>query len=1381
MSWTIRLIVHRIKSARGSRLRTGNSSSIVPSTPAAPAPGGTNGFTFGQSQSFPPISATPGSGAQNGSQSFAFGSGGGGASNTSNSFQIPSTPSFNFTSFGSNQGMTNPFSTGAPPTANQGFQGSLFNIPPAGGQDNTQQSNQPAQSNGNLFGAATPQKTETPFSFGITTSTATAPSNVFGQTSGNNMFGKPDSTPGIFGAPQGSKTGDDAMETSPDGKPMFGGFGGTGQPSTQVSNTAQSPSFSFGASTTPATSTTQATGSTPFTLTSTAPAGGLFGSNIESLQSPKFVPPASGFSFGQASKPQENTPTTSATAQTTTPATGFSFGQVSKPTENTSTTSAIAPATTTSSPSIFSTPSATSNLFGAPAKLKDTEAPATTTTSAPSFFSTPSATNNLFGTPAKPKETETPAATAATSAPSFFSTPSTTNNLFGTSAKPKDTEAPATATTTNAPFFSSTPTATSTLFGAPDKQKQQEIQAPSTTPGTSIFAGATPSATTNNLFGARVSGDATATPSTANPLFGATKPKGSDIATSTTNPLFGATKPGDSGAAKADESKTSESETGPTSTPLFSSSVSATPFNASTATSNASTGASTSIFKPTASAPAGSIPPPTASNTLFGVKPEEPKSTNEAPKEKDSAFKPEQKPLFGLSKPQESSTPSLFTPFEAPTAEGKESSTPSGKTGKAPLFTPFKAPDAANKDDSTETSTAPSQNVFAKPATPSQDLFAKPTIPATSTSTFGKAIEAPKPKYADSGTQTKFEAQPKWASFLPESIPDHLTTEEQRENYIRMWRLGTLNASFKAQIAQIDPQKQDIDNIIAYYVMMRTQLGIPTGLTTILSPIRSDSPEDFPPKPISPLKRKADTQGDTATQKRRRSIDESDNAISHESPKNSQIFGATSTSPKRKSLDTDNDEDMLNGQVGKRAKTNGVTNSHADEDTAKSTSKPAVSDTLTKFASSFVAQKSQSTRASSPSNSEGSDGESDKEEEKTKTNGSTSPANGASPTTGGRSLFDRVQFDDAGKPMRQVEPEKEGEKEDKQTTKDDNPVASLFSGSKFASSFNTSPSTTPQFSFAGSEAATPHTPSPAKSESEKPAPSASLFGNLTPPSAPTSFTSTTPAAPPPNKSFFDTPAKDGATPSGSSAPSPSIFAKLTPKEPATFGNVASTSSAASPPSNTSTLFGTGSDQPKPLFPGPMASSPSAQPNNASPPSNTGSLFGTGSEQPQPLFPGPMASASPSQPSSTASSTDASRSTTPVQPDATAEETETDNLPQVDLSRGAGEENEDVLFETRARGLKLVAGTGWESQGVGFLRILKNRETGRSRILLRADPSGKVILNTLLLPQVEYSHRGSNVQFLVFNEAKPEQWTLKVKTQTLAADLVAIMQGNKKGE
>jgi hypothetical protein len=78
---------------------------------------------------------------------------------------------------------------------------------------------------------------------------------------------------------------------------------------------------------------------------------------------------------------------------------------------------------------------------------------------------------------------------------------------------------------------------------------------------------------------------------------------------------------------------------------------------------------------------------------------------------------------------------------------------------------------------------------------------------------------------------------------------------------------------------------------------------------------------------------------------------------------------------------------------------------------------------------------------------------------------------------------------------------------------------------------------------------------------------------------------------------------------------------------------------------------------------------------------------------------------------------------------------------------AGEEDENCIYEVRCRGSKLVE-KSWEVQGVGPLRVLVNKETKRARLLLRADPSGKAVLNTSISRTIDYKIQPGGCTFLV---------------------------------
>ncbi|TQB76093.1 hypothetical protein MPDQ_000857 [Monascus purpureus] len=322
-----------------------------------------------------------------------------------------------------------------------------------------------------------------------------------------------------------------------------------------------------------------------------------------------------------------------------------------------------------------------------------------------------------------------------------------------------------------------------------------------------------------------------------------------------------------------------------------------------------------------------------------------------------------------------------------------------------------------------------------------------------------------------------------------------------------------------------------------------------------------------------------------------------------------------------------------------------------------------------------------------------------------------SSATAAAPS-GGRSLFDCIQYDKDGNPERREDATSDEKASDK-------PFSGLFKNSKFGSSFNASGSSTSNiFSSNGGAASTLE---------KTPSNTSNIFGSST------TLGSSTFKPASDNTWKINTPIKfaaDSIATATSESKSESASGMATPDQSKPF----------------STLFGGSSAGAK------SAGTPQ-QP-----------LFGFG-------FGAPSQQAKPALASSTATSDTPSRSTTPGPNSETgAEGTEpgdaAEPLPQVDLARStAGEENEDLVLETRARGLKIKPGAGWESQGVGYLRVLKHRTTSRSRIILRADPSGKVVLNTALNKAIDYSASGNNVRFFVPQaEGPPEQWALRVKKE-----------------
>lgn len=116
---------------------------------------------------------------------------------------------------------------------------------------------------------------------------------------------------------------------------------------------------------------------------------------------------------------------------------------------------------------------------------------------------------------------------------------------------------------------------------------------------------------------------------------------------------------------------------------------------------------------------------------------------------------------------------------------------------------------------------------------------------------------------------------------------------------------------------------------------------------------------------------------------------------------------------------------------------------------------------------------------------------------------------------------------------------------------------------------------------------------------------------------------------------------------------------------------------------------------------------------------------------------------------------------------------------------AGEEGEDCIFNGRGKGLKSVEGKdgekSWATQGVGPLRILVDKESKRARILLRAEPSGRAVLNTSINRAIDYKVQGTSCQFLVPRDdgSGMDLWILRIKKEA-AEELETALKSAKEG-
>ena len=401
------------------------------------------------------------------------------------------------------------------------------------------------------------------------------------------------------------------------------------------------------------------------------------------------------------------------------------------------------------------------------------------------------------------------------------------------------------------------------------------------------------------------------------------------------------------------------------------------------------------------------------------------------------------------------------------------------------------------------------------------------------------------------------------------------------------------------------------------------------------------------------------------------------------------------------------------------------------------------------------------------------------------------------PRSTGPSIFERISRDEKGEPLRELPP-----KEDKNTSglfgssslqtgsssifgkpssatpstvpslsdrvskdeneqriqpKEDKNASGLFgssssqigSSSVFGKPSSATPSTVPSKSFAGFSFG------PSMST-----PKTSPFGQLSTPSdsVPASDADTSLGD---HTWKVDSPIKFGAT---SAAPTVQVTSPSPSKSPfgSLFGSIQGSASTEAPHKATSDLFGSTSTK-----------SP-----------NVGFAFSTDSPS------NPISSTL--QPPSDAPANDLSRATSPGASSAAdsteghgtdgAADEEHEQHEQLDLTKGPGEEDEETLFEVRSRALTHDNKTkDWSSKGVGPLRVLKHSETGKTRILMRLDPSGKIVINAALLSSIEYKYVApkSVMMAIAADTGTLVKYLVRVGKDEDAKDLAKILEENKK--
>ncbi|KAI8910243.1 hypothetical protein EDD86DRAFT_204869, partial [Gorgonomyces haynaldii] len=99
-----------------------------------------------------------------------------------------------------------------------------------------------------------------------------------------------------------------------------------------------------------------------------------------------------------------------------------------------------------------------------------------------------------------------------------------------------------------------------------------------------------------------------------------------------------------------------------------------------------------------------------------------------------------------------------------------------------------------------------------------------------------------------------------------------------------------------------------------------------------------------------------------------------------------------------------------------------------------------------------------------------------------------------------------------------------------------------------------------------------------------------------------------------------------------------------------------------------------------------------------------------------------------------------------------------------LMKGAGEEQETTLHQVRAKLFSKADGAEFKVAGVGDIKLNRNNETGKTRILFRTEGIGKIILNDYILSATPCKKVSDKRLSLILHDenAKLAPWLVHVK-------------------
>lgn len=928
----------------------------------------------------------------------------------------------------------------------------------------------------------------------------------------------------------------------------------------------------------------------------------------------------------------------------------------------------------------------------------------------------------LFGaTPATSKaaEPEKPAGPSTTPAPAnpfggiFGATPAASK-----AAEPEKAAAFSTTPASTKPFgglFGATPATSKAV--EPEKQ-----ESPSTTPA--------PAQPFTGLFGA-TSATPTSQPATGNifsaqPTAGQAQSSNAFLSKSTEQSSFGnpfAPKP------PSDETSATNSQSTQS---LFGTTASSQPASNGLSTSKPAAGQNpfTNLFGAKSTPPQTGGPSPSASTNLFSAKP------------------------AGAN----TSSSSLFAP--KPAAEQSPAETAENQQSKI-----FASSSMASKPPNAEvtrslTSQASTASTEAPPSQISGNIFAP-----------SQANSLPKASQSSSGTPADLSSLKEQTSKVP--MPDLSDIpSEVREEAELLWKLRTLNMSFKAEVATYNPEGHDFDNLILFYMKVRSALGCPVREQNSKQTTQTPSSQENESSHMIANDANGADEHENATS----ALFAKSFAASTSKPASQADLGANDTSAPA-SLPTPKvpDNPFKSLSTGQTSSFGGTTNG---------ISQPAAESTPPSLGGNMFA-KSTSNAQSSPALAGNMFAKST-----SGTQGFVPPATVPKFGNGASGVDFMAQFQKKAeetaakeKAKRKAEDfdsdeddEEEWERQDaekqlqKRAKLEGPKKKTVWDGKGFKiieeSSAEESPATlalpAPEKSSALSPSPAPSSTSIFESSSQPLANSENIFGHL----------------PTASKSAENTKDSDDEDDGGQ---------QLSPKLP--FGEVNGGSDSESASHNSKRTKSSESvqttksslDTPIPpptaaasrsLFDRVESTTPQTESQAATsvnPFASLGtkatstSMFGQQAASDHTWKPNtPIKFSTSAAPTESSAPSTTAPSTAPSSGgDNDTGDGETAPGAIFDLSHGnAGEEEEKVVFECRARAFKLE--TGWTCQGTGVARLLQH-PSGRARVVLRAEPSGQVVLNSLLKKELNYQHLNNSVQLMVPKaDMPPEHWAIRLK-------------------